>query len=53
MTHSLHKKPYDLPLTVKMRLFADWKLAHFQQGHRARELPVHHEGQSTFVLYRI
>jgi peptidoglycan/xylan/chitin deacetylase (PgdA/CDA1 family) len=53
VTHSLDKKLYDLPLTVKTRLPADWKLAHFQQGPDARWLPVHHEGDSTFVLYQI
>ena len=53
VTHSLDKKLYDLPLTLKTRLPADWKLAHFQQGPDARWLPVHHEGDSTFVLYRI
>lgn len=53
VTHSLDKKLYDLPLTVKTRLPADWKLAHFQQGMDARWLPVYHEGDSNFVLYRI
>jgi len=53
VTHSLDKKLYDLPLTVKTRLPGDWKLAHFQQGQDARWLPVHHEGDSTFVLYRM
>ena len=53
VTHSLDRKLYDLPLTVKARLPADWKLAHFQQGQDARWLPVHHEGDSTFVLFRI
>ena len=53
VTHSLDKKLYDLPLTVKTRLPADWKLARFEQGRDVRWLPVHHEGDSTFVLYRI
>ena len=53
VTHSLDKKLYDLPLTVKTRLPADWKLAHFQQGSDTRWLPIHHEGDSTFVLYRV
>jgi len=53
VTHSLDKKLYDLPLTVKTRLPADWKLAHFQQGNDTRWLPVNHEGDSAFVLYRI
>jgi peptidoglycan/xylan/chitin deacetylase (PgdA/CDA1 family) len=53
VTHSLDKKLYDLPLTVKTRLSGDWKLAHFQQGQDAYWLPIHHEGNSNFVLYRI
>jgi peptidoglycan/xylan/chitin deacetylase (PgdA/CDA1 family) len=53
VTHSLDKNLYDLPLTVKTWLSGDWKLAHFQQGQDARWLPIHHEGDSTFVLYRI
>ena len=53
VTHSLDKKLYDLPVTVKTRLPDDWKLAHFQQGQDACWLPVHHEGDSSFVLYRI
>jgi peptidoglycan/xylan/chitin deacetylase (PgdA/CDA1 family) len=53
VTHSLDKELYDLPLTAKTRLPADWKLAHFQQGSDSRWVPVHHEGDSTYVLYRI
>jgi len=53
VTHSLDKKLYDLPLTVKTLLPADWKLAHFHQGTEARWLPVRHDGDSTFVLFQI
>ena len=53
VTHSLDKKLYDLPLTVKTRLPGDWKLAHFRQGQDACWLPIHHEGDSNFVLYQI
>jgi peptidoglycan/xylan/chitin deacetylase (PgdA/CDA1 family) len=53
VTHSLDKKLYDLPLTVKTPLPADWKLVHFRQGKEERWLPIHHEGDSTFALYRV
>jgi peptidoglycan/xylan/chitin deacetylase (PgdA/CDA1 family) len=53
VTHSLDKSLYDLPLTVKTPIPADWKLAHFQQGQDARWLPVHHDGDAAYVLYRI
>ena len=32
VTHSLDKKLNDLPLTVKTRLPAGWKVAHFQHA---------------------
>jgi peptidoglycan/xylan/chitin deacetylase (PgdA/CDA1 family) len=53
VTHSLDKSLYDLPLTAKTPIPADWKLAHFQQGQDARWLPVHHDGDAAYVLYRI
>jgi hypothetical protein len=53
VTHSLDKSLYDLPLTAKTPIPADWKLAHFQQGQDARWLPVHRDGDAAYVLYRI
>ena len=53
LTHTLDKKLYDLPLTVKTPIPGDWKLAHFQQGQDARWLPIHHEGDGPYVLYRM
>jgi peptidoglycan/xylan/chitin deacetylase (PgdA/CDA1 family) len=51
--HSLDRTLYDLPLTVKTTLPADWQLVHFQQGKDERWLPVHKDGDSTYVLYRV
>jgi len=53
VTHSLDQTLYDLPLTAKTPIPADWKLVRFQQGQDARWLPVHHEGDATYVMYRI
>jgi peptidoglycan/xylan/chitin deacetylase (PgdA/CDA1 family) len=53
VTHSLDKTLYDLPLTVKTPIPADWKLVRFQQGQDVRWLPVHHEGDAAYVMYRI
>jgi hypothetical protein len=53
VTHTLDKALYDLPLTVKTTLPADWTLAHFTQGKDTRWLPIHHEGDATYVLYRV
>jgi peptidoglycan/xylan/chitin deacetylase (PgdA/CDA1 family) len=53
VSHSLDKTLYDLPLTVKTPLPAEWKLVHFQQGQDVRWLPVHHVGEKAFAMYRI
>ncbi len=53
VTHSLDKKLYDLPLTARTALPADWKLVRFKQGSDVRWLPIHREGDSTYVTYRI
>src|ERR1017187_2035804 len=43
----------DLPLTAKTPIPNDWKLVRFQQGQDVRWLPVHREGDSAYVMYRI
>jgi hypothetical protein len=53
VTHSLDPKLYDLPLTARTTIPADWKVVRFRQGDEARWVPVHREGGSVFVLYRI
>jgi peptidoglycan/xylan/chitin deacetylase (PgdA/CDA1 family) len=53
LTHSLDRKLYDLPLTARTTIPADWRVVRFSQGADVRWLPVHRSGGETFVLYRI
>ena len=53
VTQTLDPKLYDLPLTAKTTLPADWQVVRFRQGNETRWLPIHREGGETFVLYRI
>ena len=53
VTHSLDKRLYDLPLTARTAIPADWKLVRFKQGSDVRWLPIHREGEASYVLYRI
>ena len=47
------KKLYDLPLTARTVIPGDWKLVRFKQGGDVRWLPIHREGDSSYVTYRI
>jgi hypothetical protein len=51
--HSLDPKLYDLPLTAKTAVPADWSVVHFRQGSEERWLPVYRQGNENYVLYRI
>jgi hypothetical protein len=53
IAHSLDPKLYDLPLTARTTIPADWKVVRFRQGTDVRWVPVHREGSDTFVMYRI
>ena len=53
VTHSLDPKWYDLPLTAKTMIPADWKVVRFRQGKDVRWIPIHREAGKTFVLYRL
>jgi peptidoglycan/xylan/chitin deacetylase (PgdA/CDA1 family) len=53
VTHSLDPKLYDLELTARTTIPADWNVVRFRQGDQERWLPVHREGGKTFVMYRI
>ncbi len=53
VAHSLDKTLYDLPLTARTAIPADWKLVRFKQGNDVRWLPIHREGDASYVTYRI
>jgi len=53
VTHTLKADVYDLPLTARTTIPADWRLVRFRQGDDVRWLPVHREGGEPFVMYRI
>lgn len=52
-TSSLDHNLYDLPLTARTTVPNDWRVVRFRQGDDEKWLPVHREGESTFVLYRM
>ena len=53
VTHSLDPKLYDLPLTARTTIPADWRVVRFRQGDQVRWLPIHREKGATFIIYRI
>jgi hypothetical protein len=53
VNHQLDRKLYDLPLTAKTTLPADWQVVRFRQGTETRWLPIHRVNGQLFVLYRI
>jgi hypothetical protein len=53
VTHSLKPDTYDLPLTARTTIPADWRLVRLRQGEDVRWLAVHREAGAPYVLYRI
>jgi peptidoglycan/xylan/chitin deacetylase (PgdA/CDA1 family) len=53
VNHSLDPGLYNLPLTARTTVPAQWTSVEFTQGKTALTLPVKQEGGSSFVLYRI
>ena len=53
VNHSLDPRLYNLPLTARTTVPAEWTSAEFIQGKTTLTLPVNQEGGSSFVLYRI
>jgi peptidoglycan/xylan/chitin deacetylase (PgdA/CDA1 family) len=53
VTHSLDPKIYDLPLTAKTTVPAEWTSAQFAQGKMTRNLIVQRDGQNSYVMYRV
>jgi hypothetical protein len=53
VTHPLDPKVYDLPLTVRTTVPAQWSSVRFTQGASTRMLQVQHEPGRAYVMYRI
>jgi hypothetical protein len=51
--HALDPKLYDLPLTARTPVPADWTSASVRQGSQTRTVPVQRESGETYVQYRI
>ena len=52
LVHSLDKKLYDLPLTLKTHVEPSWEEAKIVQGKSVANVEVLREGASTFVIYQ-
>ena len=53
VTHSLDPKLYDLPLTARTTIPADWQIVRFRQGSEVRWLPISRDDGTPSVVYRI
>jgi peptidoglycan/xylan/chitin deacetylase (PgdA/CDA1 family) len=53
VTHALDPKLYDLPLTARTTVPADWTSAQVRQGKETRTLAVEREGGDSYVQYRL
>jgi peptidoglycan/xylan/chitin deacetylase (PgdA/CDA1 family) len=53
VTHSLDPKMYDLPLTARTTVPADWTSAQVRQGNQTRTVPVQRERGAAYVHYRV
>jgi peptidoglycan/xylan/chitin deacetylase (PgdA/CDA1 family) len=53
VTHSLDNKMYDLPLTLKTYLPAQWSKVSVTQGKTMQKPAVQHDDKGSYVLYQI
>ena len=53
LTHSLDKKMYDLPLTLKTYIPANWTTVIVTQGTTTQNPPVRHDEKGAYVLYQL
>jgi peptidoglycan/xylan/chitin deacetylase (PgdA/CDA1 family) len=51
--HSLDPKLYDLPLTARTTVPADWTSVQVRQGRQTTNVPVQREGSESYVQYRV
>lgn len=53
VTHSLDPKLYDLPLTARTDVPAQWTSVRVRQGRATATVPVQRDASGAYVLYRI
>jgi peptidoglycan/xylan/chitin deacetylase (PgdA/CDA1 family) len=53
LTHSLNKKMYYLPLTLKTYIPAGWKKVTVTQGSAKQKPDIQHDEKGAFVLYQV
>ncbi|HEY4110802.1 polysaccharide deacetylase family protein [Puia sp.] len=53
LTHSLDKSMYDLPLTLKTYLPANWQKVTVTQGKATQKPKLEHDEKGAFILYQI
>lgn len=51
LSHSLDKKMYDLPVTLKTYIPAEWKTVRLTQDNNFRSIPVLNDIKGSYVLY--
>jgi hypothetical protein len=51
--HSLDPKRYDLQLTARTTVPAEWSAVRISQGSRRTTIPVQRERTDSYVTYRI
>ncbi|MBL7700380.1 MAG: polysaccharide deacetylase family protein [Chitinophagaceae bacterium] len=53
LTHSLDKKMYDLPLTLKTVVPANWKKVSVKQAGKTQTVPVTTDASGNYILYQL
>ncbi len=53
LTHSLDKSMYDIPLTLRTYVPADWKQVQVKQGDKTQTVSCGTNDKGTFVLYQL
>jgi len=53
LTHSLDKSMYDIPLTLRTYVPADWKEVQVKQGEKTQTISSSTNDKGTFVLYQL
>lgn len=52
LTHSLDKKMYDMPLTLKTYVPAKWKQAQVQQGQHSQQVEIAKDDKGAYIQYQ-